>query len=79
MKLSFIAVLFIHFLLFVLSTDARRIKGIRKRNLQTTMSPGKGKRKAEEESRTDAKGSGEELEERMLMIILNKTIYNTIR
>ena len=45
MKLSFIAVLFIHFLLFVLSTDARRIKGIRKRNLQTTMSPGKGKRK----------------------------------
>ena len=41
--------------------------------------PGKGRRKAEEGSRSDAKGSGEELEERMLMIIINKTIYDTIR
>ena len=41
--------------------------------------PGKGRRKAEEGSRSDAKRSGDELEERMLMIIINKTIYDTIR
>ena len=57
MKLPFITAFFIHFLLFVPSTDARRIKATGKRNLQITTSPGKGKGKGS--GCNTGKGKGE--------------------
>ena len=61
MKTTFATAFLIHFLLLVLASDARRIKGVGKRYLQTTTSPGKGKGKGSKGKGSDCdtgKGKG---------------------